>query len=62
MDVCCFEEESSDTIIYCFCADLETVKGAVVNPEVRGWSALVSARNKEAIAIVESRMRLGLDH
>ena len=34
MDVCCFEEESSDTIIYCFCADLETVKGAVVNPEV----------------------------
>ena len=27
MDVC-FEEESSDTIIYCFCADLETVKGA----------------------------------
>ena len=34
MDVCCFEEESSDTIIYCFCADLETVKGADVNPEV----------------------------
>ena len=27
MDVC-FEEESSDTIINCFCADLETVKGA----------------------------------
>ena len=42
MDVCCFEEESSDTIIYCFCAGLETVKGAVVNPEVETPSTLVS--------------------
>ena len=42
MDVCCFEEESSDTIIYCFCADLETVKGAVVNPEVETPSTPVS--------------------
>ena len=42
MDVRCFEEESSDTIIYCFCAGLETVKGAVVNPEVETPSTPVS--------------------
>ena len=42
MDVCCFEEESSDTIIYCFCAGLETVKGAVVNPEFETPSTPVS--------------------
>ena len=34
MDVRCFQEESSDTIICCFCAGLETVKDAVVNPDV----------------------------
>ena len=34
MDVRCFEEESSNTIIYCFCAGIETVKNAVVNLEV----------------------------
>ena len=42
MDARCFEEESSDTIIYCFCAGLETVKGAVVNPEVETPSTPVS--------------------
>ena len=41
MDVRCFEEESSDTIIYNFCAGLETVKDAVVNPEVETPSTLV---------------------
>ena len=37
MDVRCFEEESSDTIIYYFRAGLETVQDAVVNPEVLVW-------------------------
>ena len=40
MDVRCFEEESNDTIIYCFCAGLETVKDAVVNPLVETPSTL----------------------
>ena len=31
----CFEEESSDTIIFCFCAGLKIVTDAVVNPELR---------------------------
>ena len=34
LNVDCFKEKGNDTIIYCFCADLETVKSVVVNPEV----------------------------
>ena len=33
LNVVCFEE-GNDTITYCFCAHLETLKSAVVNPEV----------------------------
>ena len=44
MDVCRFEEVRSNIIIYCFCADLETVKIAVVNPEVETLFHTMSPR------------------
>ena len=47
----CFEKESSDTIIYYFCAGFETVKDAVVKPEVGTPSTLVSPCANSSIRV-----------
>ena len=60
MDVRGFKEESSNTIIYCFCTGLETVENAVVNPEVEVAQSWVLSNCQEQLGLAVQRRRLAL--